>query len=498
MNSSLKMNDAHTLKRDVSGIPAKESRRWLKPRVPRDQLYRLTPPAPARVRLDGVSLSGRIYKVLRAWWAWIAVALILEETGSRIAGIAAGLLGFVLYHLSPDCYPAVYELSANFDVKSDEFKTTIAGVTGMPLVDGNTLTIFNNGDEFFPAMLDAIESARLSVTMEQYIFWDGEVGRRFAEAFAQKAREGVPVKLLLDAIGSATLGREIFEILAAGGCEVAWFRPIRWYTLHRANRRNHRKSVIVDGRMAFTGGAGLADVWLGDAGRPEEWRDIQIKVEGPAALAQQSGFVQNWLVATGDLLGGRQFFPEVRAAGDAAVQTILSSPFYGAGAAGTMYLVALQCARRFVYIANPYFIPDSRVIALFAAAVRRGVRVKLMLAGGYNDTWWARQNSVGLYGKLLEAGVEIHEYQPTMLHQKTMIVDGAWATVGTANFDNRSFALSEETNICFHDAEAVKQMETIFRRDLTRCRRISTAEWRQRGAWQQAKELVASLVEDQM
>lgn len=476
----------------------KESRRWLKAKVPHEQLFRLAPRRMKPVRLGGVTAWDRVRRFLRAWWGWVLAAFVFAEVEWRAATILAAAIGFILYHLATDSHPAVYALDPTFEAMSQEFRTTMAGATGMPVIAGNDVEIFNNGDQFYPAMLEAIESARVSVTMEQYIFWDGEVAARFAEAFAMKAREGVPVKLLLDAIGSANLGSEIFEILARGGCEVAWFRPIHWYTLHRANLRDHRKSLIVDGRTAFTGGAGIADHWLGDAGNPREWRDIQIRVTGPAAIALQTGFVQNWLVTTGELLGGHQYFPELSSAGAVAVQAILSSPSSGAGAAGTMYLVALQCARHFVFIANPYFIPDPRVIALLENACRRGVDIKLMLAGRHNDTWWARQNSVRLYGRLLKAGVRIYEYEPTMLHQKTMIVDGVWATVGTANFDNRSFALSEETSICLHDPVLVGNLQAIFERDMTRCEEIVAQGWEKRGIWQKAKETVASLAEDQM
>jgi cardiolipin synthase len=479
-------------------VTPKESRRWLKRRVPREQLYRLAPAAPRPERLGGLSFWDRVRIVLRAWWAWVILALLLVQMGRWVSGLVSGALAVILYHASADSHPAVYPLRPDFDAGSAEFRTTMAGATGMPLVEGNRVEIFNNGDQFFPKMLEAIESARSSVTMEQYIFWAGEVGRRFAEAFAGKAREGVAVKLLLDAIGSSTLGSEIYGILAAGGCEIAWYRPIHWYTLDRANQRDHRKSLVVDGSIAFTGGSGIADHWLGNAGCPQEWRDIQVSVEGPAVLAQQAGFVQNWLVTTGEILGGRQFFPETQCAGNVRVQTILSSPSSGAAAAGTMYLIALQCARRSVHIANPYFIPDSRIIAMLAKACKRGVAVKLMLAGRHNDTWWARQNSIRLYGSLLEAGVEIYEYQPTMLHQKTMTVDGEWATVGTTNFDNRSFALSEETNICLDDAGLVAQFEAIFEADLGSCEQIRLAGWRKRGSWQCAKEVLASLLEDEM
>lgn len=488
---------------NVGSVPSgtlqpKESRRWLKPRVPNEQLFRLAPGRPPRTRLGALDFSDRARAVLRSWWAWIILAVLLELFQRQIGGLLAGALAFLLYQASSESHPAVYALDPDFDTESTEFRTTMAGVTGMPLVDGNRVDIYNNGDEFYPAMLEAIESARLSITMEQYIFWNGQVGRRFAEAFAEKAREGILVKILVDAIGSATLGPEIFKILEAGGCQLAWFHPIHWYTLHRANQRDHRKSLIVDGRIAFTGGSGLGDHWLGSAEDEHEWRDMQIRVEGPAVGTQQAGFAQNWLLTTGEIINGHEFFPEPLIAGNVKIQTILSSPSAGAGAAGTMYLLAVQCARRFIYIANPYFIPDSRVIDMLAQACRRGVVVKLMLSGKHNDTWWARQNSVRLYGRLLKAGVEIFEYEPTMLHQKTMIVDGVWATVGTTNFDNRSFALSEETNVCFDDPPLIKLLQTVFSADLGRCERVEFATWRQRGMWQQAKEMLASLIENQV
>ena len=485
-----------------SALPAArkptESRRWLQPRVPKEQIYRLAPPRHKPRRLGALDPWDRVRSLIRNWWIWLAAALVLLQTGFWYLAILAGALSFVFYHTSPDFHGAVYALEPDFDTESAEFRSTMAGMTGMPLVDGNRVALYNNGDEFYPAMLEAIDSARHSVTMEQFIFWDGLVGRRFAEAFAEKARQGVAVKLLVDAVGSAALGEDILKILEEGGCQLAWFRTIHWYTLNRANQRTHRKSLIVDGRVAFTGGAGLADHWLGTAANEYEWRDIQVRVEGPAVSAQQTGFAQNWLLTTGEILSGPEYFPVLDPSGGIEVQTILSSPTSGACAAATMHLIAVQCARRNLYIANPYFIPDPRFIDMLGQACRRGVVVKLMVAGRHNDTWWARQNSLRLYGKLLEAGVEIFEFQPTMLHQKTMLVDGVWATVGTANFDNRSFALSEETNICFHEPALVEQLQAIFLADLERCRRIELADWRKRGLWQRTKERLASLIEDQV
>ena len=435
---------------------------------------------------------------IRTWWIWLAIAIAAHLWGNWILAAIAGALAFVFYHTSPASHPAVYALETDLDVAAPEFPITMAGMTGMPLVPGNRVALFNDGDEFYPQMLEAVESAQHSVTMEQYIFWDGRVGRRFAEAFAEKARSGVPVKLLLDAIGSSTLGEPIVKILEAGGCQLAWFRPIHWYTINRANHRDHRKSLIVDGKIAFTGGAGIGDHWLGRARSPRSWRDIMVRVEGPAALEQQSGFAQNWLQCTGEILTGHDYFPLPEPAGDIDVQTILSSPFEGTGAAGTMHLIALQCARRHVYIANPYFIPDARMIEMMSHAVGRGVAVKLMVAGRHNDTWWARQNSIRLYGKLLEGGIEIFEFLPTMLHQKTVIVDDAWAAVGTANFDNRSLSLNEETSVCFCDRNLVNQLHDVFLADMGRCRKVSLAAWKRRGFWQRAGEQFASLIEDQV
>ena len=428
----------------------------------------------------------------------MAIAIAAHLFGNWVLAVIASIVSFFFYNTTPRSHPAVYALETDLDVESPQFPLTMTGMTGMPLVPGNQVALFNNGDQFFPAMLDAIESAEHSITMEQYIFWEGKVGRRFAEAFAEKARSGVQVKLLLDAVGSSTLGEPIVKILEAGGCQLAWFRPIHWYTMIRANRRDHRKSLMVDGKIAFTGGAGIADHWLGDAQGARSWRDLMVRVEGPAAIGQQSGFAQNWLQCTGEILTGEDYFPLPRNAGTIDVQTIVSSPLEGMGAAGTMHLIAVQCARRHLCIANPYFIPDPRLIEMLGQAVRRGVAVKLMVAGRHNDTWWARQNSVRLYGRLLQAGVEIFEFLPSMLHQKTVLVDDAWGSVGTANFDNRSFALNDETSVCFHDRNLISQLHEIFLADLERCKKVSLRQWKKRGFWQRAGEQFASLMEDQM
>lgn len=358
----------------------KESRRWLKPRIPGRELGRLAPARPKPRRLGATGVWRRVRTLLWSWWLWLLTAaglLYLDH------GWWAGLLALIavgMYHAVPEPHRAIYAMETDLDPRSDEFRLTMEGATGMPLLAGNTVRLYNDGDSFYPAMLEAIEQAQRSITMEQYIFWDGRVGRRFAEALAEQARNGVAVKILVDAIGSSTIGEPILRTLEEGGCQLAWFRPIHWYTLDRANRRTHRKSLIVDGCTAFTGGAGIADVWLGAA--PEcEWRDVQVRVDGPAALVLQSGFARNWLLTTGELISGEPYFQPPAPAGTVEVQTILSSPGSGASAADIMVLIAIQSARDSLYIANPYFIPDARVIAMLAEACARGVQVKIMLSG---------------------------------------------------------------------------------------------------------------------
>jgi cardiolipin synthase len=461
------------------------------------QAKRLAPKPKRRLASDP-TLWDRTRLLIRRWQPWAALAIILFVSGNRIGGLMATVLAVFFYLAAPLFHPAAYAIDAQLKAGSREFLLTMGGITGSPIFSGNRLEILNNGDEFYPRMLEEISRARRSITMEQYIYWDSDIGLRFAEAFAERASEGVPVKLLVDAIGSSNIGERILKTLEEGGCELAWFRPIRWYTLNRANFRTHRKSVIVDGRVAFTGGAGIAEHWIGKAACPSEWREMQVCLCGPAALALQTGFAQNWMAATGEMITGERYFPPREDMGDIPVQTILSSPNGGSGAAGSMYLLALQCAQESIYIANPYFIPSKQVIAILAYLCKRGVDIRLMLSGNHCDTWWARQNSIRLYGDLLDAGVRIYEYEPTMLHQKYMLIDNAWATIGTANFDNRSFALNEETNVCFHDQEHVDQLREIFFKDLRYCHEIERNAWAKRGIQQQGREFVASLIEDQV
>ena len=411
--------------------------------------------------------------------------------------IGAGAMAMVSYLIAPAALPPRFGLDHEFSIESNEFLDTIAGASGVPFVEGNAVELLNNGDAFYPRMLEAIEAARASITIEAYIYWAGEVGLLFACALAERAKTGVKVKILLDAIGSASIGSQILETLDRGGCQVAWYNPIHWYTLGRFNNRTHRKSLIIDGRIAFTGGAGIADHWLGNAEGPGQWRDMQIRLEGPAVTPLQTGFAYNWQQSTGELLTGSMYYPSVTPRGGLAVQTLMSSPEMGASSVRTMYYLSIVCARKSIYIANPYFIPDSVAIETLIEAKARGVDVRIMVSGIRNDNWLARQNSVRLFRRLLDAGIEILEFNRTMLHHKTMVVDGVWGTVGTTNFDNRSFAHNEESNVCFFDRDLAGQLHGIFLDDVGACARVQRDAWARRGACAKAQELVASFLQEQ-
>ena len=467
-------------------------------RIPRKWVRRLEPLARERRRKGSISLWTRVRRLVVAWWPWALLCLWGLVTDDWFVGILSGGAALVAYLITPEEFPPVYGLDHEFEVESDEFLQTVSGATGMVFIEGNAIDVMNNGDEFYPVMLEAIDQARESVTIEAYIYWAGDIGRQFARALARRAKAGVAVKILLDAVGSASIGAEILEILESGGCQLAWYNRIRWYTIGRFNHRTHRKSLIVDGCLGFTGGAGIADVWLGHAQDAAHWRDMQIRIKGPAVGPLQTGFAANWLQTTGELITGERFYPRIRARGKLSALTVMSSPEIGASTVRTMYYLSIVCARKSIYIANPYFVPDATAVETLIDAKRRGVDVRIMLAGVHNDNWLARQNSMMLVGRLLEAGIDVLDYNRTMLHHKTMVVDGIWSTIGTTNFDNRSFAHNEESNVCVYDRVLARQLQDTFLADAQDSERLSFEAWRRRGLWSRAQEIVASFLQDQV
>src|SRR5687767_10949445 len=312
--------------------PRRSLRRRLRPRLATDPRHR--PP-------KGLHPFGtRARRLFWSWWPWFAAAMWAFADDRFGLGVGLGAMAVFSYLIAPVETPPRFGLDHDLAVESAEFLTTIAGATGAPLVPGNRLDILNNGAEFYPAMLDDISRAERSITIEAYIYWAGEIGRAFAAALGERARNGVRVKILLDAIGSSDIGDEIVKELEGAGCQIAWYNPIRWYTLGRLNRRTHRKSLIIDGRVAFTGGAGIADNWNANAQDAEHWRDIQIRLEGPAVTPLQTGFSQNWLETTRELISGPLYCPVCQPAGTFSALTIISAPVSGASTARVMYYLS--------------------------------------------------------------------------------------------------------------------------------------------------------------
>ena len=456
-------------------------------------------PDPRHTRPKGIATAWtRIRRFAWWWFPWAVVCVYFIDQRDWWWALGTGLWAGVCSLSTPQEFPPQYGLEHDLDVGSAEFIDTMAGAAGIPFFDGNRIDLLNNGDAFYPAMLRDIELAERSITIEAYIYWAGEIGLKFARALAAAAARGVKVKLLLDAIGSQSIGNEIVKILQDGGCHLGWYNPVRLTRLRRINHRTHRKSLIIDGRVGYTGGAGIADQWTGNAHDDKHWRDIQVRIEGPAVRPLQSGFAHNWLECTGELVSGPDFYPSLTPAGPLSLQTIMSSPETGASSVRVMYFLAISSARKTIDIANPYFVPDHASIDLFRDAVKRGVRVRVMVAGSSNDTLITRLNSLRLYGALLKVGVHVLEYNRTMMHHKTMVVDGLWSTVGTTNFDNRSFSHNEENNVCLCDHAFATQLTETFERDVQVCDVITFDAWRRRGLPQKTLEAMASFVQDQV
>jgi cardiolipin synthase len=389
-------------------------------------------------------------------------------------------------------------LGTLYPVSSPQFLRSMGALLGPPLAGGNAVRDLQNGDQIFPAMLDAIASARTTITFETYIYWSGVIGRRFAEALAERARAGVRVHVLLDWVGAGKMDEALLALMEEAGVQVRKYHPLRWYNLARLNNRTHRKLLVVDGRVGFTGGVGIADEWLGQAQDPEHWRDSHYRLEGPGVAQMQAAFLDNWMKTTGEVLHGEEYFPPVDSAGDTRAQVFRSSPGEGAESVRLMYLLSIASAARNIRIAASYFVPDDLSIETLVAARKRGVAVEVILPGKHIDARVVRKASRARWGPLLEAGVEIYEFQPTMFHCKVMIVDDLWVSVGSTNFDNRSFRLNDEANLNVHDHEFADRQIAVFDADKGRARRITLEEWRRRPAKEKALEWLASLLRSQL
>jgi len=394
--------------------------------------------------------------------------------------------------------PMRYHMKHQFGVRDLAFLQTMHALTGSPMSEGNLVTILKNGVEIFPSMLAAIRDAKRTINLEFYIYWDGEIGRKFAEALAEKARAGVAVKVILDAVGSAQMSQSLINFMARNGIDLEWYHPLRWYTLSTLNHRTHRKLLVVDGRIGFSGGVGIADDWLGDADAKNHWRDTVARVEGPVVTQMQSAFMDNWVKSRGELLTGLDYFPALAPAGPHLTQVLKSSPSEGSSTVKLLYIISIVSAVKSIYISNAYFVPDADTTRALEGAVRRGVDVRVIVPGEFTDVPIVRQASRWHYELLLRRGIRIFEYQPTMMHAKTMVVDGAWSTIGSSNFDDRSFRLNDEVNINIYNDDIAAQMETMFHADLARCEEVNLRKWFRRGWLDKTKEKLAGVFRPQL
>ena len=378
------------------------------------------------------------------------------------------------------------------------FINELGVLLGPPFVNGTRIRALLNGDQIFPPMLAAIRAAKTSITFETYIYWSGEIGREFADALAERARQGVKVHVLLDWVGSAKMDDSLITTLSAAGANVRQFHPLHWSHLGRLNNRTHRKLLIVDGRIGFTGGVGVAPQWTGHAQDPEHWRDSHFEVEGPVVAQMQAVFIDNWIKVTGDVLHGPDYFPTLSAAGPGLAQMFSSSPSGGSESMQLMYLLAVAAASRSIDLSAAYFVPDDLTLRALLQAMKRGVRLRIVVPGKHIDSDTARSASRATWGPLLAAGAVIAEYGPTMYHCKVLIVDGLLVSVGSTNFDNRSFRLNDEATLNVVDASFAAAQTATFETDLGLSRRVSHAEWTNRPLRERLGETLASLVGSQL
>ena len=414
-----------------------------------------------------------------------------------IIGIVIEAYVVVLFFLRPGVR---YRVSTSGDglPESGEFARTLEALTDARLTHNNSITVLTNGDQFYTAELEAIAAARSTINLEAYIFKKSEIGQRFVEALAQKARSGVRVDLLLDAVGSAgTFKRSLRPLLEAGG-RFAWYHPLWWHTIPAFNNRTHRELLIVDGTVGFIGGAGIADHWFKNRGRNPRWRDTMLRVEGGAVAALQATFAENWLESRSELLVGPEYFPESpdEPASDALVVTSTPSAG-GASRARILFQLLLSSARESIYITTPYFLPDSSAREALTCAAQRGVDIRIVVPGHRSDHFQTYHSTQRFYGLLLRAGARIFEYRPAMIHAKIMIIDGEWCVAGSTNFDSRSFSLNDEVNIAVRDRQLAQRLAQDFARDMANSREVSYQRWRKRSLLQRLDEWMAMVLERQ-
>lgn len=377
-----------------------------------------------------------------------------------------------------------YHLSRRTSVHADDFLYTIQSTCQAALHHGNKVEIFTNGPQFYPAMIEAIRAATRSVNLECYIFQPGRVADEFIDALSDRARKGVNVTIVVDAIGSLRLWGRPVRRLRQAGCRIQSYQRPHWYRLARINNRTHRELLVVDGRIAFAGGAGIADWWMYPKGRRPPWRDTMARIEGPIVAALQGVSAENWLECCGEILTGPEYFPDLDAAGETTAFVVKSSPSDRATASRVAFQLLMEGADQHVHISTPYFLPDRAFRRALREIAARGVELTVIVPGRATDQRWVRLASRRMWGQLLECGIRIFEYRRTMTHVKVLIVDGLWAVLGTTNIDNRSFEHNDEVNIALRDPVVARRLLEDYQRDLLDSEEITLERWRRRPLWE--------------
>jgi len=415
-----------------------------------------------------------------------------------LTALATGALVLLALNFTAGEKKVQQQLPRLYNASSPQFERALGSLLGPGIVGGNEVTELLNGEQIFPPMLAAIRAARHSVTFETYIYWSGDIGKQFADALSERARAGVPVHVLLDWVGSAKMEESYLTEMKQAGVQIEKFHKPHWYNWARMNNRTHRKLLVVDGQVAFTGGVGIAPEWTGRAQDPQHWRDSHYLVRGPAVAQMQATFLDNWLKVTGRVLHGDRYFPPLPRVGTHKAQMFSSSPSSGSESMQLMYHLAITAAEHSIDLSVAYFVPDELTHKLLMDALARGVRIRLVTPGEHTDTETVKAASRATWGPLLQAGAEIYEYGPTMYHCKVMIVDQRLVSVGSTNFDNRSFRLNDEANLNVYDAAFAQRQTRVFEDDIRRSRRVTYEDWQNRPLKERVAERITGLLQSQL
>ena len=406
----------------------------------------------------------------------------------EISRPAALLYAFVIIFLLVMLWSILHERQSHVRVPRlanfEQALPSIANLTGSAILPGNAVQVLQNGDQFFPALLDDVAKARQSIHLETYVWWKGEICERVARAMADAARRGVEVRITLDATGSHKGDDKLYDMMKAAGVKIALYHPYRLSDLALLNNRTHRKLAVFDGHVAYVFGHGIAEEWTGHAQDEKHWRDTGVRLQGPIVNSVQAVFAQNWVDETAEVLVGEKYFPHLPAAGPVRAHMTASAPRGGVSEMELLSKLAMATAQKELIIQNPYFIPDQELVDLIINATQRGVRVRLMIPGGVTDSGVVRHAGHAQFQQLLDHGVEIYEYQPTLNHEKIMIIDGLWSFVGSTNFDDRSLDINDEASVGLIDPQVAGQLIAAFEADVKKSKRLDAESWKQRSAWQ--------------